>query len=128
MLDEAILSALPAAALFGGLVLMRDRKLGALLAQGALVVAVVLIFVAILSDDGALGLSVAALAGVGIALVPAAVAGMLYHLYLGRFTRVWAARAVFTALFLGVSSVFSLVLLSLILKRRDANQFHARAA
>ena len=48
MLDEAILSALPAAALFGGLVLMRDRKLGALLAQGALVVAVVLIFVAIL--------------------------------------------------------------------------------
>ena len=114
MLDEAILSALPAAALFGGLVLMRDRKLGALLAQGALVVAVVLIFVAILSDDGALGLSVAALAGVGIALVSAAVAGMLYHLYLGRFTRVWAARAVFTALFLGVSSVFSLVHLSLI--------------
>jgi hypothetical protein len=114
MMDDAIFSALPAAALFGGLVLMQDRKLGALLAQGALVVAVVLIFIAILSDGGALGLSVAGLAGIGIALVSASVAGMLYHLYLGRFSRVWAARAVFTALFLGVSSVFSLVLLSLI--------------
>ncbi|WP_439137052.1 hypothetical protein [Roseicyclus sp.] len=93
---------------------MSDRKLGALLAQAALVLAVVLIFVAILFEDGALGLSAAGLAGVGIALVSAAVAGMLYHLYLGRFTRVWAARAVFTALFLGVSSVFSIVLLSLI--------------
>jgi hypothetical protein len=39
---------------------------------------------------------------------------MLYHLYLGRFTHIWAAPAVFTALFLGVSSVFSLFLLSLI--------------
>lgn len=113
MIDEAVLSALPAAVLFGGLVLMQDRKLGALLAQGALVVAVVLIFVAILTPGGALGLSAVGLAGLGIALVSAAVAGMLYHLYLGRFTRVWAARAVFTALFLGVSAVFSLVLLSL---------------
>jgi len=113
MIDEAVLSALPAAALFGGLVLMHDRKLGALVAQGALVVAVVLIFVAILTEGGALGLSAVGLAGLGIALVSAAVAGMLYHLYLGRFTRVWAARAVFTALFLGVSAVFSLVLLSL---------------
>ena len=113
MIDEAVLSALPAAALFGGLVLMHDRKRGALVAQGALVVAVVLIFVAILTEGGALGLSAVGLAGLGIALVSAAVAGMLYHLYLGRFTRVWAARAVFTALFLGVSAVFSLVLLSL---------------
>jgi hypothetical protein len=113
MIDEAVLSALPAAALFGGLVLMHDRKRGALVAQGALVVAVVLIFVAILTEGGALGLSALGLAGLGIALVSAAVAGMLYHLYLGRFTRVWAARAVFTALFLGVSAVFSLVLLSL---------------
>lgn len=114
MVSDAILSALPAAGLFGGLVLMRDRKLGALLAQGALVIAVALIFVAILSQGGALGLSSASLAGLGIALVSAAVAGMLYHLYLGRFTRVWAARGVFSALFIGVSAVFSLVLLSLI--------------
>ncbi|WP_297618362.1 hypothetical protein [uncultured Roseicyclus sp.] len=114
MIAEAILSALPAAALFGALVLMHDRKLGALLAQGALVVAVGLIFVAILSDGGALGFSTAGLAGLGIALVSAAVSGMLYHLYLGRFTRVWAARAVFTTLFMGVSAVFSVVLLSLI--------------
>ena len=114
MIADAVLSALPAAALFGALVLMHDRKLGAHLAQGALVVAVALIFVAILSDGGALGLSPAGLAGLGIALVSAAVAGMLYHLYLGRFTRVWAARGVFTALFMGVSALFSLVLLSLI--------------
>ena len=114
MIADAVLSALPAAALFGALVLMHDRKRGALLAQGALVVAVALIFVAILSDGGALGLSPAGLAGLGIALVSAAVAGMLYHLYLGRFTRVWAARGVFTALFMGVSALFSLVLLSLI--------------
>jgi hypothetical protein len=111
---DAILSALPAAALFAALVLMGDRKRGALLAQGALVVAVALIFVAILADGGALGLGSAGLAGLGIALVSAAVSGMLYHLYLGRFVRVWAARAVFTALFLGVSAVFSLILLSLI--------------
>ncbi|MBF9047854.1 hypothetical protein LSUCC0031_12080 [Rhodobacterales bacterium LSUCC0031] len=114
MLDDAFLSAVPAAALFGGLVLMRDRKRGALLAQGALVLAVVLIFVAILFPGGALGLPVAGLAGLGVALVAAAVSGMLYHLYLGRFTRVWAARGVFTALFMGVSALFSIVLLSLI--------------
>jgi hypothetical protein len=114
MLIEALGVALPAAALFGGLVLMRDRKRGAVVAQGALVAAVALIFLSILMEDGVAGIASYDLAAIGIALVSAAVAGMLYHLYLGRFDRVWAARGVFTAVFLGLSAVFSLVILSLI--------------
>jgi hypothetical protein len=114
MVIEALWVALPAAALFCGLVLMGDRKRGAVVAQGAAVVAVVPIFVSILVEQGVAGIAARDLAALGIALVSASVAGMLYHLYLGRFDSVWAARGVFTAIFLGLSAVFSLTILSLI--------------
>ena len=114
MVGETLSIALPSAALFCAFALMSDRKRGAFLAQAALVVSVVVMFVAILVEGPIAGLSPLRVAAIATGLIAAAVAGMLYHLYLGRFTRVWAARAVFTALFLGVSSVFSLVLLSLI--------------
>jgi hypothetical protein len=35
------------------------------------------------------------IAAFGVRLMAAAVAGMLYHLYLGRFEQVWTARGVF---------------------------------
>lgn len=111
---EPSLSALPAAIVFGGIVMMQDRKRGALLAQLALVVAVAMIFAAIVLPEGAGGGGGSVLGRLGTVLVPACVAAMLYHLYLGRFTRVWAARGVFAAVFLGFSALFSLVILSLI--------------
>lgn len=108
-LAEALTVALPSAALFGGLVLMVDRKRGAALAQGALVLAVVGIFVAIVSAGPVLGLPTVQIAAIATGLIAAAVAGMLYHLYLGRFARVWAARGVFTAVYLGLAALFGLI-------------------
>jgi hypothetical protein len=109
MLIQALSIALPSAAVFGGLVLMADRKRGAALAQALLVLAVVVIFVAIVADGPVAGLSAPWLAAIATGLIAAAVAGMLYHLYLGRFARVWAARGVFTAVYLGLAALFGLI-------------------
>ena len=114
MFDEALPMTLPAAALFGGLALMSDRKLGASLAQAAVALAGVVLFVAILAGGPVAGLQPRDLVAIAIGLMAAAVAGMLYHLYLGRFTRVWAARGVFLGVFLALSAGFGLVFLSLI--------------
>jgi hypothetical protein len=92
---------------------MSDRKRGAFLAQAALVVSVMVMFVAILVEGPIAGLSPLRVAAIATGLIAAAVAGMLYHLYLGRFTRVWAARGVFTAVYLGLAALFGLVFLSL---------------
>jgi hypothetical protein len=54
------------------------------------------------------GLPPQRLAAFGVGLMAAAVAGMLYHLYLGRFERVWAARGVFLLVYLVVSALFGL--------------------
>jgi hypothetical protein len=105
--------ALPSALLFGTFALMSDRKRGAFLAQGALVVAVVAMFVAITASGTLAGLAPERIAAIATGLIAAAVAGMLYHLYLGRFERVWAARAVFSAVYLGLAGLFGLVFLSL---------------
>lgn len=105
--------ALPSAALFCALVLMADRKRGAALAQGALVLAVVGMFVAITANGPVAGLAPIGIAAIATGLIAAAVAGMLYHLYLGRFDDVRAARAVFTAVYLGLAGLFGLVFLSL---------------
>jgi hypothetical protein len=59
------------------------------------------------------GLTAERQAAIATGLMAAAVAGMLYHLYLGRFVRVWAARAVFTAVYLGLAALFGVVFLSL---------------
>ncbi|MCT4685624.1 MAG: hypothetical protein N4A39_18030 [Roseicyclus sp.] len=114
MIGDSLIAALPSAALFAGLALMSDRPRGALLAQAALVAAVVMIFVAILVDAPVAGIPAPRLAAIATGLIAAAVAGMLYHLYLGRFERVWAARAVFTLVYLGAAGLFGLVFLSLI--------------
>lgn len=114
MMAQAALIAASSAALFGALVLTSDRKRGALLAQIGLVVAAALVFVAIVVDDPVAGLDPRDLAAFAVGLISAAVAGMLYHLYLGRFELVWAARGVFSALYLALSALFGLVFLSLI--------------
>jgi hypothetical protein len=114
MIGDSLIAALPSAALFAGLALMSDRPRGALLAQGALVAAVVMIFVAIVADAPVAGIPAPRLAAIATGLIAAAVAGMLYHLYRGRFERVWAARAVFTLVYLGAAGLFGLVFLSLI--------------
>ena len=77
--------------LVGLTLMLRTARSGALLAQGALVVAVVMIFVAIVvfKDGPVAGLPAPRLAAIATGLIAAAVAGMLYHLYLGRFDRVW---------------------------------------
>lgn len=113
MLIDVIPVALPSAALFCALVLMSDRKRGAVMAQGALVVAVVAMFVAITASGPLAGLAPIKIAAIATGLIAASVAGMLYHLYLGRFVRVWAARGVFTAVYLVLAAVFGTVFLSL---------------
>ncbi|MCU0853555.1 MAG: hypothetical protein MUF63_01275 [Rhodobacteraceae bacterium] len=114
MISQAALIAVFSAALFVALVLMSDRKRGAFLAQIGLVVAAALVFVAIVVDGPIAGIGPGGLAAFAVGLISAAVAGMLYHLYLGRFERVWAARSVFTIVYLALSALFGLVFLSLI--------------
>ena len=101
------LIALASAAVFGALVLMHDRKRGAFLAQVGLAIAGALALAAGVMDGPA-----RALAALAVGFMSAAVAGMLYHLYLGRFDRVWAARGVFLAAYLAISAVFGIVFLS----------------
>jgi hypothetical protein len=114
MLTEAAPVAIASAAVFGALALMSDRPRGAFLAQCGLAVAAALIFVAIALDGPVMGVSAAGLIAFAVGMMAACVAGMLYHLYLGRFTRVWAARGVFTLVYLGLSALFGFVFLSLI--------------
>jgi hypothetical protein len=109
---QAALIAVSSAALFGALVLMSDRKRGAFFAQIGLVVAAALVFAAIVVDGPVAGLDPRHLAAFAVGLISAAFAGMLYHLYLGRFERVWAARGVFSALYLALAALFGLVFLS----------------
>lgn len=114
MLAQASLLAIVTSAIFSALALMSDRPRGALLAQGGLAFAGALMMVAIVRETGAFGIEAPALAAFAVAIMAACVAGMLYHLYLGRFTRVWAARSVFTLVLFGISALFGFVFLSLI--------------
>lgn len=114
MFAQALPIALASTALFCSLALMTDRPRGAFLAQCGLAVASALVFVAIVLDGPVIGITPRALSAFAVGLISACVAGMLYHLYLGRFERVWAARAVFTFVYLGLSALFGLVFLSLI--------------
>ena len=114
MLPLAAVIAVASGAVFGALALMSDRRRGAFLAQIGLGLAAALIFVAIVADGPIAGIAPRGVAAVAVSLISATGAGMLYHLYLGRFERVWAARGVFTAVFLALSALFGLVFLSLI--------------
>ncbi|MEQ8368881.1 MAG: hypothetical protein RIB61_19460 [Roseicyclus sp.] len=93
---------------------MTDRPRGAFLAQCALVVGAALVFVSIAMDGPLFGIDPPALSAFAVGIMASSSASMLYHLYLGRFTRVWAARAVFTVVFLVFTALFGFVILSLI--------------
>lgn len=114
MFADALPVALVSAALFGGLALMSNRPRGAQVAQGFLVVAAILVFIAILVPGPIAGIPSRGLAAFGVGVISASVAGMLYHLYLGRFDDVWKARGVFTLVYLVTSAIFGFVFLSLI--------------
>lgn len=108
---HAVFVALVACAVFGGIVMMSDRKKGANIAQGFLVVGGVLAFVAILSGPFA-GMSPRQVAALATGVIAAGTAATLYHFYLGRFTEVWVARGALAAVFLGFWLVFGLIFLS----------------
>jgi hypothetical protein len=113
MLSQALPVALLSAAVFGGLSLMSDRPRGRSSRRhprgggGA----------RLHRDRGSgrhRGPAARTHRGFGVGLMAAAVAGMLYHLYLGRFDQVWTARGVFLLVYLVVSAAFGLIFLSLI--------------
>ena len=110
MIQDAALIAVLSTLVFGALVLMSDRKLGALIAQLGTALAAALLFAALVFEDEFL--QTALLSAVGTALLAATAAGMFYHLYLGRFTSVWPARGVFTLVFLGIAGVLGILYLS----------------
>lgn len=113
MIGQALPVALLSAALFCALALMSDRPRGAFLAQIALAAATAIVFVVIVAGPIG-GIPPERIAAFAVGLMAAAVAGMLYHLYLGRFESVWAARAVFTLVYLVTATLFGVVFLSLI--------------
>lgn len=99
---------------YAALVMIPNRGTGALAAQvlsagGALVLLVVA------SDFGPshLGTADRPLLPWGIGLVSAALAGLGYHLYMGRFTRKWAAWGAFLLVALGLAAALSGVFLAL---------------
>ena len=114
MLTQALLIALPSTAVFGGLSLMSDRPRGALLAQTGLALMAPLVFLAIVLNGPILGMSPFAIAAFAFGVMAACVAGMLYHLYLGRFTEAWAARGVFSLVYLMMTALFGFVFLALL--------------
>lgn len=108
---HAVFAALVSAAAFGGVVMMSDRPRGANVAQGLLLLGGALAFATVVA--GPLGwVSPRQLATYAVGLLAAGVAGMLYHFYLGRFERVWAARGALAAVFVGFWAVFGLIFLS----------------
>ena len=112
MIGLAVALGVASAAVFGALVLMTDRKRGALVAQVGSVLAAAAIFAALAFGAGT-GWA-RPVSAFGTALFSATLAGMGYHLYLGRFQEVRRARGVFALVFLGIAGVFGLLYLSLI--------------
>jgi hypothetical protein len=106
---QAVPIALVSALVFAALVVMRDRRRGASLAQGVIALAGAALILSIVREAGAFGVSAASLAGFATAVMAAALAGMLYHLYLGRFAQVWAARGVFALVFLVLAAVLGVL-------------------
>ena len=114
MLALAAPVALVSALVFAAIALLSDRPRGAAVAQSALYAGAAMIFAAVVVEGPLLGQPVERIAAFGASLMAAAAAGMLYHIYLGRFANAWAARGVFTLVYLGLAALFGLVILSLI--------------
>lgn len=106
MILAYVLVTLVSIALFAGLVLIPDRRRGSLISQvGTAIGAVMLLATSVLSKDGpptAWPFSVLLSGGVGV--LAAATGGMGYHLFLGRFASVQAARGAFLCVSLGLAA------------------------
>ena len=108
---HGILVALVATAVFGSIVMLSDRRLGANIALGFLCLGGALAFVAIRTQPVA-WMGPRELAALATGLIAAAVSAALYHFYLGRFTDVWVARGSFAAVTFGFWLVFGLIFMS----------------
>jgi hypothetical protein len=95
-----VLAAFMSIAAFAAVIAMSNRKLGANIAWAILLAGGVIAFVANAAGPFA-GMSPRQIAGFAAGLLAAGAAGMLYHFFLGRFTKVWNARGVLTLAFLG---------------------------
>lgn len=104
------------ALVFTGLVLIRDRPRGALIAQVGSVTAAAVIFAALVAapGSGVLGLPVLHVSSLGVALLAATISGMFYHLYLGRFDAIWHARIAFALVYLGAAAVLGTLYLAML--------------
>ena len=116
MIATAATIALISTLVFTGLVLVRDRPRGALIAQIGSAGAAALLLAALVFDTALSGIGLSALqvSALGLALLAATVGGMFYHLYLGRFDDVWRARVVFALVYLGVAAVLGTLYLALL--------------
>lgn len=114
MIASVLPTAIVSALVFGGLCLMNDRPRGALFAQIGTFLAAAIVLGSLNLTGPVWGVAPLAITGFGIGLFAAALAGMFYHLYLGRFTSVWKARGLFSGLYLMFSAVLGIVLLPLI--------------
>ena len=112
MILDAALIAVVSSLTFVGVVLVPDRRQGALIAQLGTAVSAALLFAALVFEDEFPQTEL--LSTIGTALLAATVAGMFYHLYLGRFDSIWRARSVFTLVFLGFAGFLGLLYLSFI--------------
>ena len=107
-----VLVGLASLAIFAGLVLIEDRRRGGLIGQvGTAIGAIMLFATSLLSKDSqatAWPFSVLLAGGVGV--LSAATGGMGYHLFLGRFTSLRAARGAFLCVSLGLAMVLGAAL------------------
>jgi hypothetical protein len=108
-----LLAVLVSVAAFAGLMMMADRRRGTVVGQAVLLAGAAVFFLAIVAGPVA-GLGPRQLAALAVGLLVAGSAGMLYHLYLGRFAELWVARGVFVAVYLALAAVYSFLFLSLI--------------
>ena len=107
MSSAYLVAALIAVTVFAGLVLITDRRRGGLIGQLGTGIGAIILFVAYAMEQRS-DLTPAYIPGLmagGVGVMSAATGGMEYHLFLGRFTSIWAARGVFlcVAVALGVA-------------------------
>ena len=110
MIGDAALISVLSALVFGALVLMTDRPKGALLSQAGSAIAAAVIFGLIAVGDGIAAAPL--ISATAVAFLAATTAAMFYHLYLGRFTSVWAARSVFAGVYLAIAGAAGFFYLS----------------
>ena len=108
----ALVAVVVSVALMVGLMALSDRKRGTVLGQVVLLAGGAVFFLSIAAGEVA-GIGPRALAILAVGLLAAGAGGMLYHLYVGRFTDLRLARGVFAAVYLGLAAAFGLLFLVL---------------